>query len=260
MKKTLIFTKRVTKEILRDPVIYIFGIGFPLIMLFLFAVINHFIQGDMPVFEMKSLIPGILVFSATFIMMSMTLMVSKDRSTSLLKRLYTSPLKASNFIIGYATPGIILGIFQMIICILGGFVFSIISGTDYFNFGQALLLMLVDIPNLIICVFLGILFGTILNEKSGPGIVSVFISASGILGGCWMPLDTMGSFENICRFFPFYPSVSLGRIVTKAVHTNLEVYRFDNTMIIGLIVIGIYLLLSILLSILLFKKQMNSEN
>ena len=40
MRNTLIFTKRVIKEILRDPIIYIFGIGFPLVMLLLFQIIK----------------------------------------------------------------------------------------------------------------------------------------------------------------------------------------------------------------------------
>ena len=42
MRNTLIFTKRVIKEILRDPIIYIFGIGFPLVMLLLFQIINNY--------------------------------------------------------------------------------------------------------------------------------------------------------------------------------------------------------------------------
>ena len=259
MRNTLIFTKRVIKEILRDPIIYIFGIGFPLVMLLLFQIINNYTGEENPVFRPKSLIPGILIFSATFIMMVMALMISKDRSTSLLKRLYTSPLKASNYILGYAIPGMILGIIQMIICIISGFVISLICKNDYFSFGSACLLMLTALPNLIICIFLGLLFGTLLNDKSAPGIVSVFISASGILGGCWMPLDVMGNFETICRFLPFYPSVSLGRMVTGAMHTNLELYKFDNNMIIGIIVILIYLLISVILSIIAFKKQMTNE-
>lgn len=77
----------------RDPVIYIFCLAFPVAMLALFAVINHYSGGKSPVFEFPSLIPGAITFSYSFIMLTQCLLVSKDKTTSLLKRLYTSPIK-----------------------------------------------------------------------------------------------------------------------------------------------------------------------
>ena len=112
MKRAVSFTKRNMIEMYRDPIIYIFCLLFPLAMLVLFVVINSFTNGNTPVFELKSLIPGLMMFSFTFVMLALTLLVSKDKTTTFLKRLYTSPMKARDFLIGYYIPGFVIGILQ----------------------------------------------------------------------------------------------------------------------------------------------------
>ena len=105
----------------------------------------------------------------------------------------------------------------------------------------------------------GILFGTIFNDKSAPGVCSVFISLAGILGGCWMPLETMGGFETFCRFLPFYPSVYIGRIITNSKNALGITYSFNNVAGLGLIPIILFLISSIILTIIAFKKNMVSD-
>lgn len=112
--KTIAFAKRNIMEMIRDPLIYIFCISFPGIMIVLFSMINHYSGNTTMQFEFKSLIPGILVFSYTFVMLLMSLLVSNDRKTSLLKRLYISTMKPINFILGYVMPGALVGIIQSI--------------------------------------------------------------------------------------------------------------------------------------------------
>ena len=97
------------------------------------------------------------------------------------------------------------------------------------------MLILSQIPILIFSVFIGILLGIIFNDKSAPGVCSVFISLAGILGGCWMPLESMGAFETFCRFLPFYPSVYIGRIITNSKNALGITYSFNNVAILGLI-------------------------
>jgi len=259
MKRTFNFAKRNFIEMFRDPLSFIFGLGFPFIMLALFAIINNYTNGNTPMFEARALVPGVMVFSYSFIMLLMSLLVSKDRKTLLLKRLYTSPMRINEFIFGYAIPGLCLGFLQSIICILGGLIIYLPISGDYFTFTQSILLFVSQLPMLVTSVFLGILFGSVLNEKSAPAVSSVFISASGIIGGSWMPLDTMGGFETFCRFLPFYPSVYLGRILVEASHTNGEKYIFDNIASLGLIPIVVALILSVVLSILAFSYQSKKD-
>ena len=62
--KTLIFAKRTLKEIVRDPLTSVFGLGFPVVILLLLTAI----QKNVPValFELEKLTPGIAVFGLSF--------------------------------------------------------------------------------------------------------------------------------------------------------------------------------------------------
>lgn len=259
MKITYTFMKRNLKEMLREPLSYVFSLGFPLLLLIFFQIMNTMLDTKLVTFSMKSLLPGLMMFSFTFIMLSMTLLISKDRTSDFLKRLYVSPMKAPHFIFGYAIPGIILGIFQSIILLLFGLFICLITKETSFSFIECLLLILSQIPILILFSFLGLLIGTLFSEKTAPGFTSIFITLSGLLGGAWIPLETMGTLENVCFFLPFYPSVYLGRIITHSYKTDFTLYQFSTFSVLGLIILFLYLLIIIFLTIVIFKKQMSSE-
>ena len=165
MNKISNFFKRNLKELLRDPLIYVFCLGFPIVMLLLFYIINMFTNGNTPTFEMRPLLPGIIVFSYSFVMLTLALSVSKDRQTFFLKRLYSSPMKAYHFILGYSLVGLVIGIFQTAICILSGYIISLISGTEFISFARILLLTVSQLPILITNIFLGVLFGSIFSYR-----------------------------------------------------------------------------------------------
>lgn len=268
MKNILIFAKRNFIEMLRDPIIYIFCLGMPIFMIVLFQIINNFVNVELASFNLKALIPGIIMFSFSFIMLLVSLLVSKDKATAFLKRLYISPLKSKDFIFGYTICCFIIGIIQEIICIITGYAFSLFSNDAYFSFFEALLLILEMIPILLFFIFLGILLGSLFNDKSAPGISSIIITLSGILGGAWMPLDTMGKFETFCKFLPFYPSVYLGRVITKAPHSIkdyaspiIELYTIPkNELVYFLLPIFIFTIIAIILSFITFKKESYRRN
>ncbi len=258
MRKSRVFNffNRNLKEVLRDPILYIFCLGFPLVMLILFQVIEGYLHGNMPTFALDSLLPAIVMFSYTFVMITMALLVSKDRQTFFLKRLYSSPMKAYHFILGYSLVGLLVGVGQTVICVLSGFVISLIKGIAFLSLGQIALLLVSQLPILITCVFLGVFFGTVLNDKSAPGICSVLISLAGVLGGCWMPVETMGGFETFCRVLPFYPSVYIGRTATGATNALGAAYSFNGVAVWGLVAIFVYMAFSVLCSVIAFKKDM----
>lgn len=234
--RSLLLARRSFKEILRDPLSLVFSLGFPVLLLVAFRVINYYANGNW--MTLSELVPGVAVFSLSFIMLYMTLLVSKDRATSFLSRLYTAPLRATDFIIGYALPGVVLGMLQSLITYLAGMVVSLVpngalaakgvetvsktvdhttmppvtvEGAVLLPFGGIFAATLAALPTILLFVSLGILFGTLLNEKSAPGISSAVITASGLLGGAWMPLSSMGGFADFCRFLPFYPATTLAR-------------------------------------------------
>ena len=97
--KMLTFAKRNMREILRDPLTLFFGLGFPLILILLLSAI----QANVPVtlFELTKLTPGITVFGLSFMTLFTALIIAKDRGSALLQRLYTTPMTALDFILGY---------------------------------------------------------------------------------------------------------------------------------------------------------------
>lgn len=266
MKKALLFTKRNLKEMVRDPLIYIFCAGFPIAMVLLFQIISHYSQDSkMVMFEVKSLIPGIMVFSYSLLMLMSSLLISKDKSTAFLKRLYTSPMKSSDYIIGYFIPFFIIGLVQSVICIVLGYIFGAVSNTGFIPLYKSLLLIVEMLPILSINILVGMTLATILNDKSAPGVTSIFISLSGILGGAWMPLETMGNFEVVCEALPFYPSVYLGRVITKAPHVlpdefgNEVLYSFSDRGLLFLLITFGYLILFGVLTIIFFNKRLKND-
>ena len=230
--RAIVFAKRNVKEILRDPISFVFCLGFPVGMLAIFRVLQCNVgDGWMTAVD---LIPGVSVFSLTFVMLYETLLVSKDRTTSFLTRLYHSPMRTADFVVGYALPGVILSLLQSLLTYLVGVVIALIPGgrlgakgfeiaaklvgeqgtLEYFvtlPYAGFLWATLTALPVIVFFVACGVLFGSLLNERSAPGVASAVISGAGILSGAWMPLAQMGGFEDFCRVLPFYPAVTLAR-------------------------------------------------
>lgn len=213
MKRTLIFAHRVTLELLRDPLSWIFALGFPIVMLFVMTLVNQSIPAEaaMTIFQLPSLVPAVWVFGMTFLMLFGAQLMSKDRSEAFLIRLYLSPITAPDFLMGYLLPITVLGILQGIITCLTGSVIGLFTGESISVPGAALTFLL-SLPSLILFISMGMLFGVLLSERAAPGISSAVISAASLLGGIWMDVDAMGgAWLKICRALPFYHAVKLAR-------------------------------------------------
>ena len=124
MMRMLTFAGRNSKEILRDPLNLAFGLGFPLVLILLLSAI----QANIPVtlFEIAHLAPGISVFGLSFMTLFSATLIAKDRSSSLLRRLYTTPLTPADFIFGYTLPMIPVSIAQCCVC----YIAAVILGLD----------------------------------------------------------------------------------------------------------------------------------
>ncbi|NTU76035.1 MAG: ABC transporter permease, partial [Anaerolineaceae bacterium] len=156
------FTSRNRKEIIRDPLNLAFGIGFPLVVLLLLSAIQANIPVDL--FNIEKLAPGIAVFGLSFISLFSGMLIAKDRSTSFLMRLFASPLSSSNFILGYTLPLIPMAIAQSAICFIAAFVLGMPVTVN------VLLAMVVLIPAALLFIGIGLLAGSLLNDKQLGGI------------------------------------------------------------------------------------------
>ena len=119
MRITL-FAKRNTKEILRDTTNLFFGLGFPLILLVLLSVINASIpaEANNTMFSIENLAPGLAMFGTAFMALFSGMLLSKDRTSSFLMRLFASPMTSLDFILGYTLPMLVMALAQATITLL----------------------------------------------------------------------------------------------------------------------------------------------
>jgi ABC-2 type transport system permease protein len=118
--RIILFAKRNIKEILRDPINLFFGLGFPLILLVLLSVINASIppEANNPMFSIENLAPGLAMFGTAFMALFTGMLVSKDRTSSFLMRLFASPMTSFDFILGYTLPMLVMSLAQAAITLL----------------------------------------------------------------------------------------------------------------------------------------------
>ena len=205
--KMLTFAKRNAKEIIRDPLNLAFGLGFPIVLILLLSAIQASIP--VPLFEIEHLAPGICVFGLSFMTLFSATLIAKDRGSSLLQRLYTPPLSPLDFILGYTLPILPLAVAQSIIC----YIVAIVLGLKVsVNILSAVLFI---IPAALLFVALGLLFGSILNDKQVGGICGALLTnLSAWLSGTWFDLELVGGvFKNIAYALPFVHAVELERAV-----------------------------------------------
>ena len=213
MHRILTLARRNRKEILRDPLSYIFCLAFPLVMLLIMTVVNASIpaEANVTVFRIERLAPGIAVFGQMFLMLFTTLTVSKDRTGSFLVRLYTTPAVSSDFVLGYMLPMMEISLLQIVVLYPVSWIVSLICGTPLNPAGLLLSLVVLQISAAFF-VFIGLLFGTLFNEKAAPGLCSIIISVGSFLGCIWFDAESLGGIMfKICRVLPFYYCTKLGR-------------------------------------------------
>lgn len=203
--RMLTFASRNAKEMLRDPLNLGFGLGFPLVLILLLSAI----QANIPVslFEIGHLTPGISVFGLSFMTLFSATIISKDRSSSLLARLYTTPMTPIDFILGYTLPIIPIAVLQSIVC----YAAAIILGLRVtVNILPAILSI---IPISLLYIGIGLLCGSILTDKQVGGICGALLTnLSAWLSGTWFDLELVGgAFKKIAYSLPFVHAVEMQR-------------------------------------------------
>ena len=250
MKKSLSriinLTKRDFKEILRDPLSLIFTLGMPLFMEILFYLIFHKLT---PQFEMKYLAPGIVVFAQSFISLFVGLLIAIDRSTSFLTRLYVSKTKSHEFIFSYALSMIpIIFVQSILFFMVGGIIDSSIFSINM------VFAILISVVTSFLFIALGILLGSLCNEKAIGGISSIVIAGQSVLSGMWFPIE--GLSEGMITFMNVLPFRNATKLVQNTMNGINDAYK---DFLIPLIIVLAYTIISFVLAILTFKRKMKSN-
>ena len=241
--RMLNFAKRNFKELIRDPLSLIFEIMLPIFLLFIFQQIN--IPGES--YKLENFTPGIIVFGFSFITLFTATLVSKDRTSSLLIRLGTSPMKSRDYILGYIISLIPIIIIQDILffvtAIMLGFSFSI----------NIIYTILISLIVSIMFISLGILLGSLVSEKATGGIGSIVVQLVCFTSGMYFSKDLIGNgFAKVCEVLPFESCLN---IIKGILNDNLSIISTRN-----IIVFSIYTIVILVLSIIVFKKKMFSDN
>lgn len=220
------FAGRCFLELVRDPLAYVFAVGFPLVMLAAMTVLNASIPPEtgMTVFRIDRLAPAVYVFGLTFLMLFTAILVSGDRSEAFLVRLYISPMERADFLAGYAAPGGLLAVIQGILLLAVSVIIALF--TDISLTVPGLLAVIpVSVPAILLFIGFGLLFGALFNPKAAPPLSSVVISLASFLGGMWMDLDSMpqdGVFAVICNVLPFRHAVDAARLAISGEFSGIS--------------------------------------
>ena len=242
--RMLTFAKRNSKEILRDPLNLAFGLGFPLVLIGLLSAIQANIPVEM--FEIAHLTPGITVFGLSFVTLFSATIISKDRGSSLLQRLYTTPLTPVDFILGYTLPVIPIAVAQGIVCYIAAIALGLNISVNI------LFAMLMNIPVSLLYIGLGLLCGSVFNEKQVGGICGALLTnVSAWLSGIWFDLDLVGgTFRKIANVLPFVHAVDMER---AALAGNWEDLLPHLLWVLG------YTAVVLIAAVLLFLRQMKKQ-
>ena len=207
--RTLTFARRCARELLRDPLNLAFGLGFPLVLLVLLSAI----QANIPVslFEIDNLTPGITVFGLSFMTLFSATLISRDRETAFLQRLYTTPMGGLDFILGYMLPILPLALGQSLVCYL----FAIPLGLTVRI--EILYAILGIIPMAVFNIALGLLCGSLLGVKQVGGICGALLTnLSAWFSGVWFDLELVGgTFRKIADILPFVHAAEMEKALFR---------------------------------------------
>ncbi len=241
--RMLNFAKRNFKELTRDPLSLVFEIILPIFLLFIFQQIK--VPGEE--YKLVNFTPSIILFGFSFITLFTSTLIAKDRGTSLLIRLGTSPMKSSDYILGYILSLVPIVIIQNVLF----FIAALILGLDFSI--SILYTILISIVVSVFFIALGILIGSLVSEKASGGVGSVVVQLVCFTSGMYFSKDLVGkTFSKVCELLPFESCLN---IIKGFSNNNLSIISTRN-----IIVFSIYTIITLIVSIVVFKNKMVSDN
>jgi ABC-2 type transport system permease protein len=240
----MIFAKRNLKEIVRDPLNLSFLFGFPVVLLLLLSAI----QANIPVsmFEIEHLAPGVMVFGLAFLTLFSAILIAKDRQSSFMHRLYTTPMTPVDFILGYTLPMLPIAMAEGVACYIVAWILGLGISINI------LLSIFFIIPIALLYIGFGLLCGSIFNDKQVGGICGALLTnLSAWLSGIWFDLALVGgAFQKIANLLPFVHAVEMQRAVVAGHYAAMLPHLWW--------VLG-YAIVILIAAVLLFLRQMKKQ-
>ncbi|MBQ7170990.1 MAG: ABC transporter permease [Clostridia bacterium] len=202
--RTVTLARRNALEILRDPLSFAFLLGMPLLMEVLFYYLFHKMTAQ---FEMKYLAPGIVVFAQAFLALFSGILISTDRNTAFLTRLYVSRARASEFVLAYTLALLPITLLQSsLFFVVGGILDPSVWSV------RMIPAVFVSLIPAVLFIGFGILIGSLCSERSVGGVASVVIAGQSVLSGMWFPTEGLdGGILTVMKILPFWNASDLVR-------------------------------------------------
>ena len=232
--------KRNVKEVIRDPLSLGIAVALPLVLLLTLQALGG---DDTPFLTPTLLTPGIVLFGFVMVMFSSAMILSRDRETSLLARLLTTPLRSSDFVSGYSVPYLLVAVVQATVLLVVGAMLGLDSD------GSVVLVALVLALMAVFYVAVGMILGAVLTVAQTSGAYAVVLILT-IFGGAWFDLEEIGGvFLTIGDVLPFKHALDATRAI-MADGAGLGDIATD------LYWIGGYTIGAVALAVVMFRRRM----
>jgi ABC-2 type transport system permease protein len=152
--------------------------------------------------------PGIVVFGLMILISTAAEIIAGDREKGFLARMFTTPVKPSDFILGYTLPFIPVLILSTLIYLGVGMALGL---TVVGNLGHAFLIFFL----IGLCgIGLGMIVGSLVKSESQAGVSWIFIVPIAMISGTMFTVEYMPSaLRSVAGVLPFIHAVDASRAV-----------------------------------------------
>jgi len=170
--------------------------------------------------------PGIAVYGLMILISTAAGIIAGDREKGFLARMFTTPARPSDFILGYSLPFIPVLIVSTLIYLGVGMALGL---TVVGNLGHAFLIFfLIGLCS----IGIGMIVGSLVKSESQTGISWLFIVPMAMLSGAWFTVDRMPSvLKSVAGFLPFIHAIDASRAVING--SSFSAIVFDIYWLIG---------------------------
>jgi ABC-2 type transport system permease protein len=240
MSKPMVLAERNLKEVVRDPLSLGIAVALPLVLLLTLQALG----GDSTPFLTPTLLtPGIVLFGFVMVMFSSAMILARDRETSMLARMLTTPMSAGEFVSGYSLPYLGVAIAQALILLVVGAALGLEVE------GSVLIVALIFVAMAVFYVALGMILGALMTVAQTSGAYAVVLILT-IFGGAWFDLEEIGGlFLTIGDALPFKHALDASRAVLADGAGFGDVAG-------DLAWVGVYAAVAAALAVVLFRRRM----
>jgi len=152
--------------------------------------------------------PGIAVFGLMILVSTAAQIIGGDREKGFLARMFTTPAKPWDFILGYSLPFIPVLIVSTLIYLGVGMALGL---TIVGNLGYAFLIFfLIGLCS----IGIGMIVGSLIKSESQAGVCWIFIVPIAMISGAWFSVEGMPSaVKSVAGALPFIHAIDASRAV-----------------------------------------------